>query len=976
MRSLRFRIGFGLSTIALAWFTWSWVQAERERRELKLAAMEFESGAYRLARQRLVELAKKRPGSNDVAYQLGLCEEKLGHVDAALTAWSSVPASSPLFIKASIGRALVLMNAGRFSLAEEVLAVAPRGRGPYAAHVRQQIELLLRIEGRTQEARQLIVEAWPGAADPSQVVQRLYLLDDAPFPLNYVTQALKKGDPNDDRVWLGQANLATWSGRFQEAARWLDACESRRPDDQSVWLARLALAISARDPDAARLAVTHLKAAWFLPLEVSRLRAWLAAFRGDDQAERRSLLDLVAVEPGNTNAWARLAELAHKGGRPLESGSFRKKQAAMSALRERYDQLIMLDERTHHVDELARLAQELGRPIEARGWSLIRQGRAAAEPLWPGKTADAHSGQQATRMLSSSMDELSPADDASQERPPAKSALTPPAFTDDARVAGLHFWHENGHTGLYLRPPVTMCGGVGLLDYDGDGWLDVFAVQGGPFPPTDSAQGDGDRLFRNRGDGTFEDATERAGISSFPRSYGHGVTVGDFDNDGRPDLFVTRWHSYALYRNREDGRFEDVTARAGLTGDRDWPTSAAFADLDGDGDLDLYVCHYLIYDPNSPRLCEHPGLPNKYDCMPRDFPALADHVFRNEHGKFVDVTKQAGFIDPNGRGLGVVAADLDGDNKIDLYVANDGSANYLFHNMGGFRFEETGEIAGAAASADGVYKAGMGIACGDLDGDGSLDLAVTNFFGESTTFYRNLGQGLFADDTARIGLLAPSRPLLGFGVSFPDVNNDGWLDLISTNGHTLDSRPRIPWKMPLQLMLGGPGRFLTDVSDRAGAPFRPLHLGRGLAVGDLDNDGRLDVVVLNQNEPLVYLHNRTMRPGHFIRFSLEGTRSNRDAVGARVALRSGGRRYMSERSAGGSYQSASDPRLHFGLGASREVEAVEVRWPSGQVDHHERLAADREYRLREGARPMEVKASGRDLTNGARDESIRGAPES
>ncbi len=341
--------------------------------------------------------------------------------------------------------------------------------------------------------------------------------------------------------------------------------------------------------------------------------------------------------------------------------------------------------------------------------------------------------------------------------------------------------------------------------------------------------------------------------------------------------------------------------------------------------------------------------------MPRDYPSLPDHVFRNDNGRFVDVTAQAGFVDPDGRGLGVVAANLDDDNKIDLYVANDMSANYLFHNLGGFRFEETGQVSGAAASADGFYKSGMGIACGDLDGDGELDLAVTNFFGESTTFYRNLGGGLFVDHTASIGLMAPSRPLLGFGVAFPDVNNDGWLDLISTNGHVMDGRPRIPLTMPLQLLTASPGGRLTDVSGRSGEPFRPLHLGRGLAVGDLDNDGLLDALVLNQNEPLVYLHNQTKRAGHFIRFSLEGTKSNRDAVGARVTIGCGGRRRVVERVGGGSYQSASDPRLHFGLGAARQVESVEVRWPSGQVDHHEGLAVDREYRLREGAEPREVK---------------------
>ena len=240
-----------------------------------------------------------------------------------------------------------------------------------------------------------------------------------------------------------------------------------------------------------------------------------------------------------------------------------------------------------------------------------------------------------------------------------------PRFVDDAGEVGLDFDHRSGHVDGRLVLPETGAGGVALLDYDGDGWLDVYAVQGGEFPPPAGAP-NGDRLYRNRGDGTFEDASHSSGIAALPGGYGHGATVGDFDNDGHPDLFITRWRSYALYRNRGDGTFEDATEAAGLGGDRDWPTSAAFADLDNDGDLDLYVCHYLAWDEHGDRTCVDPDDPTQYACNPRDFPSLPDHAFRNDGGRFVDVTEAAGLVDRDGRGLGVVAADVDGDRRVDL----------------------------------------------------------------------------------------------------------------------------------------------------------------------------------------------------------------------------------------------------------------------------------------------------------------------
>ncbi len=523
-------------------------------------------------------------------------------------------------------------------------------------------------------------------------------------------------------------------------------------------------------------------------------------------------------------------------------------------------------------------------------------------------------------------------------------------FADDAANAGLTFTYRSGETSTH-QMPATFGGGLALLDYDGDGWLDVYLVQGGDFPPPQNGrQPFGDRLFRNRRDGTFEDVTGESGLASLSGGYGFGATAGDYDNDGHPDLFVTRWHGYALYHNRGDGTFEDATAKAGLAGDRDWPTSAAFADCDGDGDLDLYVCHYLVWDAEHPTLCPNPRGSNKYaSCYPPAFPALSDHLFRNDGGRFVDVTAEAGINDPDGRGLGVLATDFDGDGQIDLFVTDDMSANMFFHNKGNMHFEEEAQIAGLAGNAEGGYQAGMGIACGDLDRDGRPDLAVTNFFGESITFFRNLGGATFADLSLRVGVKAPSRFLLGFGAVFLDGNNDGWLDLATANGHVNDHRPVLPYAMPPRLYAGGSECRLTDVSDSSGPAWQATRVARGLACGDLDNDGKLDLVSAAHNTPLAYLHNKTPEPGHFLTLQLAGTQSNRDAIGARVTVQAGGRLQSGWRIGGGSYLSASDPRLHFGLRSSKRVDQVEIRWPSGRVDRHASLRADTGYLLTEGA---------------------------
>ncbi len=740
------------------------------------------------------------------------------------------------------------------------------------------------ITGRHDEYRNFLRQQFDQTRDPIETLSLLWSIDHEPYPIEGMRQTLEKARlvaPEDDRVWLALADLATRSGHLDEAGDLLTRCERAQPGDSAVWCARLEWAQAADRPDELMRAAGHLPAAGFPKKRLLKLSAWLAAQRGDRRAEREALGKLVALDPDETAGLERLADLAAQDGSFEQLAELRRQKAARDAARDRYATLVHQLDPAPDPAELARAAAGLGRWFDARAWwKLAARRNEHARTEAETALARLSKAEQVSATDGRSLaDLLPPLPSQAKRKTDVQLALCVPTFTEDAERRGLAFTFDNGRTDL-RQLPETMSGGVALLDFDGDGWLDVYAVQGGPFPPTADHPAFGDRLFRNRGDGRFEDATAAAGLAKMSGGYGFGVAVGDYDNDGLPDLFVTRWRSYALYHNRGHGRFEDVTPQVGLGGDRDWPTSAAWADLDSDGDLDLYVCHYLQWDPATAAPCHRQKSSEYTYCDPHSFQATQDHVFRNDRGRFVDVTAEAGIFDPQGRGLGVVAADFDEDGKIDLFVANDTSANSFFHNRGGLRFVEEGVASGLATSAAGGYLAGMGVACGDYDGDGRLDLSVTNFFGESTTLYHNHGKALFSDRSAAAGLATPTRFVLGFGLAALDANNDGRIDLAQANGHVQDYSPALPYAMSAQLFLGDSAGRLIDVSHRAGPPWRVPRLGRGLAAGDLDNDGRMDLLLVAENVPLALLHNRTVSPNHFITLGLQGTASNRDAVGA------------------------------------------------------------------------------------------------
>jgi len=521
--------------------------------------------------------------------------------------------------------------------------------------------------------------------------------------------------------------------------------------------------------------------------------------------------------------------------------------------------------------------------------------------------------------------------------PKAQVAAGPLTF----RAEELPFQYARGETGA-AWPVETTGGGVGLLDYDGDGRLDIFFAQGGPLKPASDSTHYADVLLHNLG-GRFEDVSNQVGLNR--KGYGQGVAVADYDGDGDPDVYVTRYGRNTLWRNdRDRGRFTDVTDEAGV-GCVSWSLGAAFADYDGDGDLDLFVANYFKFDPAHAPFRLNPITGAADYGLPRDFAGLPDALYRNEgNGRFRNVTDSAG-IAGSGRGMGVLAADLDGDGRIDWLVANDAESNALWRNRGDGTFQDVADQIGIAVNGQGQAEANMGIAWGDTDGNSLADILITHFFGEHDTLwcaYKDSQSGIsYQDQTNEAGLAVDSRPLTGWGAVLADFDQDGDLDLLATNGHIRREptqlytyeNPPILWRNV------GNGRF-TNVTATAGPYFRELHMGRGMACGDLDGDGDLDVVIVHHHVPSVILWNESPRQGNFLKIDLRGRAPNRDAIGARLTAHIGQRSLIRAIAGGGSYISAGDRQVHLGLGPATHVDRLEVCWPSGKVETRRSVSAN------------------------------------
>jgi enediyne biosynthesis protein E4 len=538
------------------------------------------------------------------------------------------------------------------------------------------------------------------------------------------------------------------------------------------------------------------------------------------------------------------------------------------------------------------------------------------------------------------------------------SKFTPVEFTDVTAQAGIRFKHNNGAYGKkYL--PETNGSGCAFLDYDNDGWQDVLLVNSSDFADAPKKRNTVMALYHNNQNGTFTDVTAQSGLAKV--MYGQGVAVGDYDNDGLDDIFVTAVGQNRLFRNAGGGKFADVTAKVGLAGPQYFSSSAAFFDYDKDGRLDLFVCNYVEWSPEKDVFCALDGT-NKSYCTPEKYPGQSSRLYRNAGGKFVDVTEKAGLLDPTGKSLGVTVLDYDRDGWADLFVANDTQPNKLYHNSGKGTFVEVAQQAGVAFSEEGKARGGMGTDAADYDGSGYPSIIVGNFSNEMLAVFRNQGkaEGLFIDE-------APSSPIgqatmlsLTFATFFFDYDNDSLPDIFMANGHVADDinkvQPKITYAMKPQLFRNEGKRKFTEVSRKAGKPFGRAVVGRGAAYGDYDNDGDLDILMTTNGGPAYLLRNDGGNQNRFVRIKAVGVNANRSGIGAKVVvtLPDGSSKWQVVHS-GSSYCSQSELPLTFGLGTADKVARVEVVWPSGKVDKLTDLGANQFYVVKEGSGVVETK---------------------
>ena len=551
---------------------------------------------------------------------------------------------------------------------------------------------------------------------------------------------------------------------------------------------------------------------------------------------------------------------------------------------------------------------------------------------------------------------------------PAESTSYP-ELVDITASTRIEFEHMSSPEQKFIVE--SMSGGVAIIDYDGDGWPDIYFTNAQNVDMALHGKKARSVLYHNNGDGTFTDVTDKAGVG-YP-GWAMGAVVGDYNNDGRPDLLVTCFGGVVLYRNNGDGTFTDVTKEAGLSGDTLWATGAAFGDYDNDGFVDLFVSHYVDFHLEnmaafgSADTCKYMGI--DVQCGPRGLKASPDNLYHNNgDGTFTDVSAKSGVGDPDRRyGLTAVWSDFDNDGKLDLFVTNDGQPNYLYRGNGVGKFEDVGFTSTVALNEDGVAQANMGVAIGDYLHTGRMSLLISHFDNEYAAFYRNDGAMNFTDISMLSKIAPGTRGYVGWGDAFVDFSNSGWLDYFLVNGHVYPQvdnlKSKLHYAEPKMLFLNQRNGTFKNISAQVGPAIQVPQVSRGMAIADLFNDGKLEAVVENLVGKPMILRPQGGPQNHWISFQLEGVKSNRLAMNARVQVTAGGISQLGEVFSGGSYLSQNDFRLHFGLGDNRQVEKVKVMWPNGKVETLTNLAADCYYTVREGQGVVSTKPVQKSLPN-------------